>query len=64
MWFNSAGVQSVVVRPIPRNSRSIIISAINYVEDNLVTSQIVFDECKTYVDAEWPLFAKEQPVAC
>jgi hypothetical protein len=29
-----------------------------------VTSQIVFDECTTCANREWPLFAKEQPVAC
>ncbi len=51
-------------KPIPQNSRNTVCDAIDCLQDDLVTSQIVFDECKTYVDAEWPLFAKEQPVAC
>ena len=51
-------------KPIPQNSSSTISVTLVWLKNDSVTSQIVFDECKTNVDAEWPLFAKEQPVAC
>ena len=49
---------------VPHMSRSTASRVPVRLRSDSVTSQIVFDECKTYVDAEWPLFAKEQPVAC
>ncbi len=43
-------------KPIPQNSRSTVCDAFDCLQDDLVTSQVVFDECTTYVDAGWPLF--------
>jgi len=61
---NIVSKSDFVASHIPQISRSTTSRVFFYLRNNLVTSQIVFDECKTYVDAEWPLFAMEQPVAC
>jgi len=44
-------------KPIPQNSRSTVCDAFDCLQDDLVTSQVVLDECREYMDAEWPLFA-------
>jgi hypothetical protein len=41
--------------PIPQNSRNTVCDAFDCLQDNLVTSQIVLDKCKKYVDSECPL---------
>ncbi len=43
--------------PVPQNSRNSVCDAFDCLQDDLVTSQVVLDECREYMDAEWPLFA-------
>jgi hypothetical protein len=43
--------------PIPQNSRSTVCDAFDCLQDDLVTSQVVLNECKTCVDLEWPHIA-------
>ena len=41
---------------LPQNLRESVVAEFDRLQNDPVTSQIVLDECKTYVDAEWPDF--------
>ncbi len=42
MWSVGVGVQPVVVRPIPQISRNVLFNAFTYLQDNLVTSHVIY----------------------